>query len=170
MNTSTRLRQLADRMGLDGFAEELREIAGELEAPSEPFGYFRAEPMGWTDCAADDEGAIALYERPAAPAVPEIDYEALIHAAFAKNAKWAQGTAGCIAFARGAEWFRDQMLAATPAAPSQPVTLTDEEIEELQWRVPAARNSTADALQIRTTRQMTLFARAIIAALREKGT
>lgn len=71
MNTSTRLRQLADRMGLDGFAEELREIAGDLEAPAEPFGYFRAEPMGWTDCAATDEGAIALYERPAAPAVPE---------------------------------------------------------------------------------------------------
>ena len=51
----------------------------------------------------------------------------------------------------------------------EPVTLTDEEIEELQWRVPAARNSTADDLQIRTTRQMTLFARAIEAALREKG-
>ena len=30
----------------------------------EPFGYFRAEPFGWTDCAEDDEGAIALYERP----------------------------------------------------------------------------------------------------------
>ncbi len=30
----------------------------------EPFGYFRAEPFGWTDCAKDDEGAIALYERP----------------------------------------------------------------------------------------------------------
>jgi len=29
-----------------------------------PFGHFRAEPFGWTDCAKDDEGAIALYERP----------------------------------------------------------------------------------------------------------
>ncbi|HET8870101.1 MAG TPA: hypothetical protein VFM48_06620, partial [Aquabacterium sp.] len=37
----------------------------------EPFGYFRAEPFGWTDCAETDEGAIALYERPAAPAVPQ---------------------------------------------------------------------------------------------------
>ena len=36
MNTSTRLRQLADRMGLDGFAEELREIAGELDAKAAP--------------------------------------------------------------------------------------------------------------------------------------
>jgi hypothetical protein len=33
---------------------------------AEPFGYFRVEPFGWTDCAETDEGAIALYERPAA--------------------------------------------------------------------------------------------------------
>lgn len=30
----------------------------------EPFGYFKAEPFGWTDCAETDEGAIALYEAP----------------------------------------------------------------------------------------------------------
>ena len=30
----------------------------------EPFGYFRPEPFGWEICAADDEGAIALYEAP----------------------------------------------------------------------------------------------------------
>lgn len=29
----------------------------------EPFGYFRAEPFGWTDCAEGDEGAVALYEK-----------------------------------------------------------------------------------------------------------
>ena len=33
---------------------------------SEPFGYFRAEPFGWTDCAKTDEGAVALYEAPPA--------------------------------------------------------------------------------------------------------
>ena len=33
-------------------------------APSEPFGYFKAEPFGWTDCAETDDGAVALYERP----------------------------------------------------------------------------------------------------------
>jgi len=37
-------------------------------ARGEPFGYFRAEPFGWTDCSEDAEGAIALYEHPAAPA------------------------------------------------------------------------------------------------------
>jgi hypothetical protein len=36
----------------------------------EPFGYFRAEPFGWTDCAETDEGAIALYEHPAAQPAP----------------------------------------------------------------------------------------------------
>lgn len=43
----------------------------------EPFGYFRAEPFGWTDCAPTAEGAKALYEHPAsgpawhdAPTVP----------------------------------------------------------------------------------------------------
>lgn len=30
----------------------------------EPFGYFKAEPFGWTDCAETDEGAKALYEAP----------------------------------------------------------------------------------------------------------
>lgn len=28
----------------------------------EPFGYFKAEPFGWTDCAETDEGAVPLYE------------------------------------------------------------------------------------------------------------
>lgn len=31
--------------------------------PIEPFGYFKAEPFGWTDCAETDEGAQPLYER-----------------------------------------------------------------------------------------------------------
>ena len=50
--------------------------------------------------------------------VPEIDYDALIRAAFAKNRKWAQGTNGCVAFAKGAEWFREQALTAAPQAPA----------------------------------------------------
>ena len=32
-------------------------------AHQEPFGYFRAEPFGWTDCAETDEGAVALYDQ-----------------------------------------------------------------------------------------------------------
>ena len=31
----------------------------------EPFGYFRAETFGWTDCVETDEGAIPLYDQAA---------------------------------------------------------------------------------------------------------
>lgn len=34
-------------------------------ATPEPFGYFRAMPFGWEQCAETDEGAKALYEHPA---------------------------------------------------------------------------------------------------------
>lgn len=45
----------------------------------EPFGYFRAEPFGWTDCAETDEGAVALYDQSAVDALmAERDELALI--------------------------------------------------------------------------------------------
>ena len=34
-----------------------------MSEQKEPFGYFRAEPFGWTDCAETDEGAVALYDQ-----------------------------------------------------------------------------------------------------------
>lgn len=46
-------------------------------AQDEPFGYFRAEPFGWTDCAKDDEGAIALYERPQEVGLTDEEIEAI---------------------------------------------------------------------------------------------
>lgn len=48
-------------------SEADRQRRGEDQ---QPFGYFRPEPFGWTDCAATDEGAIALYERPQARGEP----------------------------------------------------------------------------------------------------
>jgi len=39
---------------------------------AEPFGYFRALPFGWTECAETDEGAIALYEHPTTQAVQQM--------------------------------------------------------------------------------------------------
>ncbi len=39
--------------------------ASQEQADCEPFGYFRPEAFGWTDCAKTDDGAIALYEHPA---------------------------------------------------------------------------------------------------------
>src|SRR5574343_990767 len=29
----------------------------------EPFGYFKPEPFGWTDCAESDDDAIPLYDK-----------------------------------------------------------------------------------------------------------
>lgn len=51
-------------------SQKLSEAAKALAAqdttgaPSEPFGYFKAQPFGWTDCAETDDGAVALYDRP----------------------------------------------------------------------------------------------------------
>ena len=45
--------------GKDHFAQDSKMVAAQ-----EPFGYFKAEPFGWRDCAETDEGAIALYEAP----------------------------------------------------------------------------------------------------------
>jgi hypothetical protein len=35
----------------------------EQKHTPEPFGYFKAEPFGWTDCGESDEKAIPLYEQ-----------------------------------------------------------------------------------------------------------
>lgn len=40
------------------------------EPLGEPFGYFRALPFGWEQCGEHDDGAVALYTRPAS-GVPE---------------------------------------------------------------------------------------------------
>lgn len=40
------------------------EKAALAQPEQEPFGYFRSEPFGWTDCAETDEGAVALYKQP----------------------------------------------------------------------------------------------------------
>ena len=93
----------------------------------EPFGYFRAEPFGWTECAETDEGAIALYERPAAPAVPQGEPVAWM--------VWAgildmRPVMTLFATKELAEAHARQIksktevrpVPATPATPSQPVT------------------------------------------------
>ena len=49
---------------IGGVVAARKQKAAPAPAQDEPFGHFRAEPFGWTDCAKDDEGAIALYEHP----------------------------------------------------------------------------------------------------------
>lgn len=59
-------------------AELMTALLQELvDAPEpEPFGYFKPEPFGWTDCAETDDGAIALYELPPAPSAPDEELQA----------------------------------------------------------------------------------------------
>ncbi len=52
--SAQRIRQESDHIAQDS----------KMVAAQEPFGYFKAEPFGWRDCAETDEGAIALYEAP----------------------------------------------------------------------------------------------------------
>lgn len=56
----------------------------QISSSAEPFGYFKAEPFGWTDCAETDDGAIALYTAPPVPSVPDgwiraIDEAMVVH-------------------------------------------------------------------------------------------
>lgn len=60
-----------------GYTEQqVRELLDKAtctksQTAQEPFGYFKAEPFGWRDCAETDEGAIALYEAPQPQAVDQ---------------------------------------------------------------------------------------------------
>ena len=60
------------REGLAAFSayKKRGDFAATPEPVGEPFGYFRALPFGWEQCGEHDEGAVALYTRPA-PGVPE---------------------------------------------------------------------------------------------------
>jgi hypothetical protein len=62
--------RICDTCGSEYAGREEMDAAKRIEAEqqAEPFGYFKAEPFGWTDCAETDEGAVALYERPNQPA------------------------------------------------------------------------------------------------------
>ena len=74
---SERLYALSAKCALLGasLAHAEREAEGKAAASVEPFGYFRALPMGWEDCAETDEGAIPLYERPQPDRVAELEAE-----------------------------------------------------------------------------------------------
>ena len=64
---------LAEQPNIDKYLE--KDNSEQQAQQQEPFGYFKAEPFGWTDCAETDEGAIALYERPqpAQPSKPWVE-------------------------------------------------------------------------------------------------
>lgn len=101
-------------------------------ADQEPFGYFRAEPFGWTDCAEADEGAVALYERPTQPAVVE-----------------PRMPVGNATLERLREWERDGELLERVWG-----TLVDQETEigQLRAAARAPADSVLDAMRYRWLR------------------
>jgi len=72
---------------IDIYSAMLAATPAPAPAQGEPFGYFRAEPFGWTDCAEDDEGAIALYERPQEVGLTDEEAGPILKSVF--DAGWA---------------------------------------------------------------------------------
>ena len=66
----------------------------------EPFGFFKAEPFGWTDCAETDEGAQPLFDQAAIDAISKQRDELLADLTAARNALLREGMQ------------RDELLAA----------------------------------------------------------
>ena len=87
----------------DYVLEALRTALAQGE--QEPFGYFKAEPFGWTDCAETDEGAIPLYERPVAP--PQREWQGLTDEEIRNEAK---NHVFDESFFSGAIWARGKMM------------------------------------------------------------
>ena len=82
--------------------------SAQISSSAEPFGYFKAEPFGWTDCAETDDGAIALYTAPPAPSVPPVR----------STGQWESSRIAD--YNRGWNDCREAMLAATPTPPEPP--------------------------------------------------
>ena len=70
------LKERAQHVMRKGSIEDYENFVQEIaNAPTpEPFGYFKAEPFGWTDCAETDDGAIALYTAPPVSDVEPVAY------------------------------------------------------------------------------------------------
>ena len=64
-----------------------------VEPTPEPFGYFKAEPFGWTDCAETDDGAIALFDVPPAPTPAEAPADVARDAELLRKLKHSIGQA-----------------------------------------------------------------------------
>lgn len=110
-------------------------IAAQAKEGGEPFGYFRAEPFGWTDCAKTDEGAIALYEHP--PASLE-------------QSRWCEYVAGMVD-----HWVRTDEYASIKADEDRCAKAIAGIIERRLWalkRDPAKSKSSSPAKRAATSK------------------
>jgi hypothetical protein len=100
--------RICDKCGSEYAGQAEFDLAMRLQAEQqdEPFGYFRAEPFGWTDCAETDEAAVALYDRPQQPAqqpLTEEQIDAAVAPLYQNSAAQRMGRADDIATARAIE-------------------------------------------------------------------
>jgi len=75
-----------------------------------PFGYFRADPGGWTDCAPDDDGAIPLYERPQSARIAELEADVERLRVDAERYRLIRDVAACDEFAPDVMLHADESL------------------------------------------------------------
>ena len=123
------------RINGERFARAVEAAVLAKLAQQEPFGYFRAEPFGWTDCAESDEDAVPLYAAPVAQQadrqrVPE-GWGADPSAAAVELAKMVMSDCGLAVEHRhdllGRIAARIEKFAAAPEAPAQNGHLADDE-------------------------------------------
>lgn len=107
----------------------------QISSSAEPFGYFKAEPFGWTDCAETDDGAIPLYTAPPTPNAQEPKYYGWLRAVDEALVMHHLGTAGVADDYETAKKKLQALLdlnsdimeyfSAKAPAPSMPEPLTD---------------------------------------------
>lgn len=112
------------------FQKELLRRTGEISRllkerdGCEPFGYFRPEPFGWTDCAQDDEGAIPLYTAPQKREPDELCKSC---------APVCRGGVGCLAGMPPAEKIA---IVAFDRPQTKRKPLSDEQINQIRRAIP----------------------------------
>ena len=68
----------------------------------EPFGYFKSDACGWTDCHDDDEGAIPLWDNAALCAIEKQRDELM--AALDEIRHWFESERKSISKGNGSKW------------------------------------------------------------------
>jgi hypothetical protein len=108
----------------ESLAASVQDLANAKAAVDEAHAIELADEKAVVDCLRSEladrlqkqRAAEAEMQEVRKDAVPEIDVNAAIAECY-RQLKAPQGTKACVAFYRGAEWFREGLLSAAPEAP-----------------------------------------------------